>query len=104
MHHLRREARRHRSADDDLRTRRAKAGFLFQLAQRRSLDAFAVLALVADDAGGGVDHEDITVHVVPLAQIDDWLARKTREGLLVEPRIYAALYFVQRDAAKVNTP
>lgn len=49
-------------------------------------------------AGGGVDNENITVHVVPLAQIDAWLATKSREGLLVEPRIYAALYFLSRTA------
>lgn len=52
--------------------------------------------LVRVSAGGGVDNENITVHVVPLAQIDAWLARKAAEGLLVEPRIYAGLYFVQR--------
>ncbi len=53
--------------------------------------------LVRVSAGGGVDNENITVHVVPLAQIDDWLAAKGREGLLIEPRIYAALYFLMRD-------
>jgi ADP-ribose pyrophosphatase len=48
-------------------------------------------------AGGGVDNEDITVHLVPLANIDDWLAAKAREGLLIEPRIYAGLYFLLRE-------
>lgn len=48
-------------------------------------------------AGGGVDNEDITVHIVPLKQIDSWLADKAREGLLVEPRIYTGLYFLLRD-------
>lgn len=50
-------------------------------------------------AGGGVDGEDITVHLVPLAQIDGWLQAKAAEGLLIEPRIYAALYFLVRDGA-----
>lgn len=45
-------------------------------------------------AGGGVDGEDITVHVVPLDQVHDWLERKRAEGLLIEPRIYAGLYFL----------
>jgi ADP-ribose pyrophosphatase len=49
-------------------------------------------------AGGGVDNEDITVHLAPLARIDDWLAGKRSDGLLVEPRIYAALYFLMREA------
>lgn len=53
--------------------------------------------LVRVSAGGGVDNEDITVHVVPLMQVDGWLAQKSGEGLLVEPRIYAALYFLMRE-------
>ncbi|NKF22266.1 NUDIX hydrolase [Solimonas marina] len=50
-------------------------------------------------AGGGVAGEDITVHRVPLAEIDGWLRGKATEGLLIEPRIYAALYFIHRDGA-----
>lgn len=45
-------------------------------------------------AGGGVDGEDITVHVVPLVGVHDWLLGKQSEGLLIEPKVYAALYFV----------
>ncbi|HET8881764.1 MAG TPA: NUDIX hydrolase [Solimonas sp.] len=48
-------------------------------------------------AGGGVDGEDITVHLVPLAEVDGWLRAKSADGLLIEPRIYAALYFLSRD-------
>lgn len=51
-------------------------------------------------AGGGVDNEDITVHIVPLKQIDAWLASKTREGLLIEPRIYTGLYFILTESAR----
>lgn len=47
-------------------------------------------------AGGGVAHEDITVHAVPLAQVHDWLAAKARSGVLVDPKVYAGLYFVGR--------
>lgn len=45
-------------------------------------------------AGGGVDGEDITVHLAPIDGIRQWLARKQAEGLMIEPRIFAALYFV----------
>ncbi|WP_028008183.1 NUDIX hydrolase [Solimonas flava] len=55
--------------------------------------------LVRVGAGGGVAGEDITVHRVPLAEVDGWLRGKAAEGLLIEPRIYAALYFIQRDGA-----
>lgn len=48
--------------------------------------------------GGGVEGEDITVHRVPLEQVDAWLAARAAEGLQIEPRIYAALYFLMRDA------
>lgn len=46
--------------------------------------------------GGGVDGEDIRVHVVPLADIDGWLERQRDAGRLIEPRIYTGLYFAQR--------
>ena len=45
-------------------------------------------------AGGGVDGENITVHAVPLASVRDWLQTKQTEGLHIEPRIYAGLYFL----------
>lgn len=44
--------------------------------------------------GGGVDGENIIVHRAPLDHIDGWIAQQQARGLLVEPRIYAALYFL----------
>ncbi|WP_028081755.1 NUDIX hydrolase [Solimonas soli] len=49
--------------------------------------------------GGGVAGENITVHLVPLGAVDEWLRARAAEGLLIEPRVYAALYFIQRDGA-----
>ena len=49
--------------------------------------------------GGGVAGEDIVVHLVPLPEVDAWLRARAAEGLLIEPRIYAGLYFVLRDGA-----
>lgn len=58
-----------------------------------------VLGLQRVSAGGGVEGEDITVHVVPVAGIEAWLAEQVAtRGVLVDPRIYIALYFVRRDA------
>jgi ADP-ribose pyrophosphatase len=45
--------------------------------------------------GGGVDGEDITVHVVPLPEAPQWLAAQGKTGKLVEPRVYAGLWFAQ---------
>lgn len=48
--------------------------------------------------GGGVAHEEITVHEVPLAEIDGWLEDKAKAGVLIDPKIYAGLYFLKRSA------
>ena len=47
-------------------------------------------------AGGGVGHENIIVHEVPLNEVHDWLAAKASAGLLIEPKVYAGLYFIGR--------
>jgi ADP-ribose pyrophosphatase len=46
--------------------------------------------------GGGVSHEDITVHEVPLVEVQEWLQAKANSGLLIDPKVYAGLYFVGR--------
>ena len=48
-------------------------------------------------AGGGVAHEDITVHEVPLAQVHSWLEANGKSGVLVDPKVYAGLYFIGRN-------
>ena len=44
-------------------------------------------------AGGGDGTEDIDVHVVPLSEAVPWLLRKQQDGLMIDPKIYAGLYF-----------
>ena len=44
--------------------------------------------------GGGVAHEDITVHEVPVAEIVTWLETKAKTGVLIDPKIYAGLFFM----------
>jgi ADP-ribose pyrophosphatase len=48
-------------------------------------------------AGGGVAHEDIVVHEVPLAEIVPWLEAKAKAGLLVDPKVYAGLFFITQN-------
>jgi ADP-ribose pyrophosphatase len=50
--------------------------------------------------GGGIDHEQIVVHEVPLAQVPTWLAEQTQQGKLVDLKIWAALYFCRAVDAK----
>lgn len=45
--------------------------------------------------GGGVAHEEITVHEVPLEQVHDWLQAQAASGVLIDPKIYAGLYFLR---------
>lgn len=47
-------------------------------------------------AGGGVEHEDITVHEVPLAEVHAWLEARAKSGVLIDSKVYAGLYFVGR--------
>lgn len=53
-------------------------------------------------AGGGVEHEDIRVHEVPLEQIEAWLCDREAEGLLIDPKVYVGLYFVLKDRRNVS--
>jgi ADP-ribose pyrophosphatase len=47
--------------------------------------------------GGGSHDEKIVVHEVPLRDLSRWLANKEREGVTVDPRIYAGLHFLFRE-------
>ncbi|MCA9270617.1 MAG: NUDIX hydrolase [Planctomycetales bacterium] len=57
---------------------------------------FLARDLTAVSTGGGVDGEEIVVHVVPLAEIDAWLAAQQRRGCLVDNRVFAGLYLLAR--------
>ena len=46
-------------------------------------------------AGGGDGNEDITVHIIPMPQVGDFLAGKLRAGVHVDPRVYAALFLAR---------
>lgn len=47
-------------------------------------------------AGGGVGHEAIAVHEVPVETAHEWLQAKAEAGVLVEPKVYTGLYFLGR--------
>jgi ADP-ribose pyrophosphatase len=44
--------------------------------------------------GGGVEGEDITVHTIPRGEVESWLLRKREEGVLVDLKCWAGLYFL----------
>jgi ADP-ribose pyrophosphatase len=50
--------------------------------------------VVRTGAGGGIGNENITVHLVPLAAVREWLRRREGEGSLVDMKVWAGLGFV----------
>lgn len=47
-------------------------------------------------AGGGVGGEDISVHRVPRTAVVDWLKRKNGEGILIDVKVWAGLWWLDR--------
>ena len=50
-------------------------------------------------AGGGDTDERITVHEVPLGDVERWLRQQEQRGALVDPKVYAGLYLLRRQGA-----
>ena len=48
--------------------------------------------------GGGDGNEDITVHHVPLGNAVGWLDARMAEGIMLDPKIYAGLFWAQLHA------
>jgi ADP-ribose pyrophosphatase len=44
------------------------------------------------DAGGGDASESITVHEIPLREIESWLDERRAQDQVVDPKIYAGLF------------
>lgn len=51
--------------------------------------------LVRVHAGGGVDGENITVHLLPLEGASDWLMAQMAAGKRCDPRVFVGLWFAQ---------
>lgn len=53
---------------------------------------FHASRLVKETEGGGTEHEDIRVHLVPRAGLRAWLKAKEGEGYLIDYKIHASLW------------
>lgn len=58
---------------------------------------FIATGLKRAGPGGGDDTEDIKVHEVPLSNVRKWLEDRANGGALLDPKIYAALYFIEME-------
>lgn len=56
-----------------------------------SIELFRATGLTRINEGGGTEHEDITVHRVPVAQLSDWLNQRTAEGTAIDMKTLAAI-------------
>src|SRR5699024_4333041 len=64
------------------------------------MDFFYAEGLTRVGAGGGDETEQIQPHVIALTDVCDWLQAREAEGVLVDPKVYAGLYFAERFAAQ----
>lgn len=46
--------------------------------------------------GGGNESEDITVHEVPLEEVEVYISQKEADGMLIDPKLYMGLYFASK--------
>lgn len=65
---------------------------------------FLARGLARVNNGGGDATEQITPHAVAIDKLPAWLARREADGVLVDPKVYAGLYFAMRNAGeyKIN--
>jgi ADP-ribose pyrophosphatase len=55
---------------------------------------FRATGLTRVGAGGGDETENITVHVIRVAEVPAFLRRQVAAGVLVDPKVYVGLYFI----------
>jgi ADP-ribose pyrophosphatase len=57
---------------------------------------FRATGLKKSGGGGGDGTENITVHEIPVNEIDAWLAARVKGGAVIDLKVYAGLRFVER--------
>jgi ADP-ribose pyrophosphatase len=57
---------------------------------------FRARGLTRVGPGGGDEHEQITVHVVKLDAVEQWIGQQIARGCVVDLKIWAGLYFARR--------
>lgn len=63
---------------------------------------FTAMDLFKKGRGGGVDGEDIQVHLVPLNGLQEWLQKAVQNGWQIDPKIFTGAYFLlqKREGAR----
>jgi ADP-ribose pyrophosphatase len=58
---------------------------------------FLATGLTKTGAGGGIESEEIVVYEVALAEVPAWLEQQAAGGMLIDPKVYAGLFFADRE-------
>jgi len=61
-----------------------------------NLEIFLAEGLNKTGEGGGVEGEDIVVHVVDLDKAEEWLRAKQDEGKVIDLKVWGGLYFLEK--------
>jgi len=64
-----------------------------------TIQFFLALGVEKKSKGGGVGSEEIITHEVPLDEAPSWLREREKQGYLVDPKVYAGLFFLNEDGA-----
>lgn len=81
------------------RVKRLSAGPVSAGFSSETVAFYLATGLVREHAGGGVDHEEISVHVVPIDKVEGWLKRRERAGLQIDQKIFAGMHFAMQALA-----
>lgn len=60
------------------------------------LELYLATDLIKVGEGGGIDDEDIKVHVVELSKVDGWLEAQQEQGKLIDLKVWSGLRFLER--------
>ena len=65
-----------------------------------NLEIFLAEDLKKTGEGGGVEGENIKVHVVALDEAEKWLRNKQEEGKVIDLKVWGGLYFLKKAGGK----
>ena len=60
------------------------------------VDFYLATGLKRVHAGGGDEHEDIKVHLAPVATLEAWLSQTLHPGLMLDPKVYMGAWFARQ--------
>jgi ADP-ribose pyrophosphatase len=61
------------------------------------IDLFHATDLTRQHDGGGVDHENITVHRIKRRELEDWLTQQREAGKVIDVKVYLAQAYLRSD-------